>query len=140
MDAVDWLLNSDPSIRWQVMRDLTHEPADVVAAERAQVAKEGLGAVRLLALQGADGQWGGGTLFPKMLATTSSLMLLRDFGLDPESEEVGRARRPGPRAQPLGPRRTALLRGRSRALHQRQGGSADRRSSARTCRASSIGC
>ena len=90
MDAVDWLLDSDPAIRWQVMRDLTDEPADVVAAERARVAKEGWGA-RLLALQGADGQWGGGTLFPKMLATTSSLMLLRDFGLDPESEEARRA-------------------------------------------------
>jgi hypothetical protein len=90
MDAVDWLLNSDPSIRWQVMCDLTDEPADVVAAERARVAKEGWG-TRLLALQGADGQWGGGTLFPKMLATTSSLMLLRDLGLDPESEEARRA-------------------------------------------------
>ena len=36
MTVIDWLLDSDPSIRWQVMRDLTHEPADVVAAERAQ--------------------------------------------------------------------------------------------------------
>jgi hypothetical protein len=90
MTVVEWLLDSDPSIRWQVVRDLTDEPAKVVAAERARVAKEGWGA-RLLALQGADGQWGGGTLFPKMLATTSSLMLLRDFGLDPESEEARRA-------------------------------------------------
>ena len=90
MAVIDWLLDSDPSIRWQVMRDLTDEPADVVAAERARVAKEGWGA-RLLALQGADGQWGGGTLFPKMLATTSSLMLLRDFGLDPASAEARRA-------------------------------------------------
>src|SRR3989442_5485606 len=49
------------------------------------------GAARLLALQGADGQWAGGTLFPKQLATTSSLMLLRDLGLDPQSEEARRA-------------------------------------------------
>lgn len=90
MTAVEWLLDSDPAIRWQVMRDLTDAPAAVVAAERARVAREGWGA-RLLALQGADGQWGGGTLFPKMLATTSSLMLLRDFGLDPGSEEARRA-------------------------------------------------
>jgi len=49
MAVQDWLLDSDPSIRWQVMRDLTNEPADVVAAERAKVATEGCGA-RLLAL------------------------------------------------------------------------------------------
>jgi hypothetical protein len=57
MAVVEWLLDSDPSIRWQVMRDLTDEPAEVVAAERSRVAVEGWGA-RLLALQGADGQWG----------------------------------------------------------------------------------
>ena len=90
MTVLQWLLDSDPAIRWQVMRDLTGEPAEAVAAERARVAKEGWGA-RLLALQGADGNWAGGSLFPKMLATTSSLMLLHDFGLDPESEEARRA-------------------------------------------------
>ena len=58
MTVIDWLLDSDPAIRWQVMRDLTHEPADVVAAERARVATEGWGA-RLLALQAPDGRWGG---------------------------------------------------------------------------------
>ncbi|MBA2529973.1 MAG: helix-turn-helix transcriptional regulator [Euzebyales bacterium] len=57
MTVVDWLLDSDPSIRWQVMRDLTGEPAEAVAAERSRVATEGWGA-RLLALQGEDGQWG----------------------------------------------------------------------------------
>jgi hypothetical protein len=89
-DVVAWLLDSDPAIRWQVMRDLTHEPAEIVEAERARVATEGWGA-RLLGLQAADGQWAGGTLFPKQLATTHSLMLLRDFGLDPESDEARRA-------------------------------------------------
>ena len=56
MTVIDWLLDSDPSIRWQVMRDLTHEPADVIAAERSRVATEGWGA-RLLALQAPDGRW-----------------------------------------------------------------------------------
>jgi len=57
VNVKDWLLDSDPAIRWQVMRDLTDEPSEVVAAERAKIATEGWGA-RLLALQGADGQWG----------------------------------------------------------------------------------
>ncbi len=57
MTVIDWLLDSDPSIRWQVMRDLTHQNEDVVASERSRIATEGWGA-RLLALQGTDGQWG----------------------------------------------------------------------------------
>jgi hypothetical protein len=39
--VIRWLLDSDPSIRWQVMRDLIGAPADEVAAERARVAIEG---------------------------------------------------------------------------------------------------
>jgi hypothetical protein len=58
-----WLLDSDPAIRWQALRDLANAPAEVVAAERARVANEGCGA-RVLALQGEDGQWEGGALFP----------------------------------------------------------------------------
>jgi hypothetical protein len=47
--SIQWLLDSDPSIRCQVMRDLTDAPAEEIAAERARVATEGAGA-RLLAL------------------------------------------------------------------------------------------
>ena len=60
---IEWLLDSDPAIRWQVMRDLTDAPADAVAAERARVATEGWGA-RLLAARDPDGQWMGGACFP----------------------------------------------------------------------------
>lgn len=90
MTAVEWLLGSDPAIRWQVMRDLRDDPDRVVSAERARVATEGWGA-RLLALQGPDGQWGGGTYFPEGLGTTPTLLLLRDMGLDPASDEARRA-------------------------------------------------
>lgn len=63
MDVLDWLLDSDPALRWQVLRDLTDAPADQLPAERARVETEGWGA-RLLALQGEDGQWDGGTYYP----------------------------------------------------------------------------
>jgi len=56
VDVVEWLLDSDPAIRWQVMRDLIDAPDDEVAAERARVATEGWGA-RLLTLQRHDGHW-----------------------------------------------------------------------------------
>jgi hypothetical protein len=80
-----WLLDSDPSIRWQVLRDLANAPADEVASERARVTNEGLGA-QLLALQGADGQWGGTAWNRGWNSTMHVLMLLREMGLDPASD------------------------------------------------------
>ncbi|OLD02198.1 hypothetical protein AUG19_07395 [archaeon 13_1_20CM_2_54_9] len=90
LTVVEWLLDSDPSIRWQVMHDLTKEPGDVVAAERSKIAEKGWGA-RLLALQGPDGQWGGGACFPEWTSTMNTLSLLELMGLDPASDEVRRA-------------------------------------------------
>jgi len=90
MTLNDWLLDADPAIRWQVMRDLTHEPADVIAAERARIATEGWGA-RLLALQAPDGLWGGEPWSHDWKDTFHVLELLRRFGLDPASEGARRA-------------------------------------------------
>ena len=84
MTTIDWLLDADPSIRWQVMRDLTNAPADTVAAERARIATEGWGA-QLLALQAPDGLWGGAAWTPDWTNTFNALELLRWFGLDPGS-------------------------------------------------------
>lgn len=90
MDVVAWLLDSDPALRWQVLRDLTDAPAEDVAAERARVAREGWGA-ELLAAQDPDGRWSGGTFFPEWISTEATLRLLRVLGLDPRSEEARRA-------------------------------------------------
>jgi hypothetical protein len=90
MNVIDWLLDSDPAIRWQVMRDLTDAPAEEVAAERAKIATEGWGA-QLLAAQPPDGVWAGGAYFPEWTATTPTLQLLRAFGLDPKSPEARRS-------------------------------------------------
>jgi len=84
-----WLLDSDPAIRWQAMRDLTGAPADAVAAERARVAAEGWGA-RLLSLQAADGRWGGAAWNRGWTSTMHVLMLLRELGLDPTCEPARR--------------------------------------------------
>jgi hypothetical protein len=90
VNVVDWLLDSDPSVRWQVMRGLLDAPADEVAAERARVATEGAGA-RLLALQDADGRWGGAAWNRGWDSTMHVLSLLRELGLDPASAEARRA-------------------------------------------------
>jgi hypothetical protein len=92
---LEWLLDSDPAIRWQVLRDLTDTPADDVAAERRRVAGEGWGA-ELLAARDPDGRWMGGACFPgrgeppadgnqPWTATLPVLLDLYELGLDPDS-------------------------------------------------------
>ncbi len=84
---IDWLLDSDPSIRWQVMQDLIDAPANQIANQRARIATEGWGA-QLLARQGADGRWGGAAWNRGWDSTMHVLMLLREMGLDPASDEA----------------------------------------------------
>jgi hypothetical protein len=91
-------MESDPAVRWQVLRDLTDAPAATVSAQRGRIATEGWGA-RLLAKRGSDGQWAGGACFPgdfrgdfsqgqPWTSTFPTLTLLRDFGIDPDAEPV----------------------------------------------------
>lgn len=87
MPVIDWLLDSDPSIRWQVMRDLLDDP-DAAARERARMTHEGW-AARLLDLQGPDGHWGGAAFVPRAwISTNDTLQLLRELGADPASDRV----------------------------------------------------
>ena len=100
MRLIDWLLDSDPALRWQVLRDLADAPPEEVAAERARVEREGWGA-RLLALENADGLWDGGALFPAgytgaepgqpWTTTMHTLQTLQILGLDPASPPARRA-------------------------------------------------
>jgi hypothetical protein len=98
--AIDWLLDGDPAICWQVRQDLTDAPASEVAAQRARVEHEGWGA-RLLAVEDPDGLWAGGACFPvdyaggepgqPWTATMHTLQTLEILGLDPASESARRA-------------------------------------------------
>jgi len=91
-----WLLDSDPALRWQVMRDLIDETPDAIAAERARVATEGWGA-RLLARQSPAGKWSGAPRgwrddLPKehrdLLITLYSLSVLMDLGVEAGSKQA----------------------------------------------------
>lgn len=88
--VVRWLLDSDPAIRWQAMRDFTDEPDEVIASERAKISSQGWGA-RLLALQGQDGKWGDDVSAPKWESTLYTMLLLRSMGIEPASEQARRA-------------------------------------------------
>ena len=101
MTVMTWLLDADPAIRWQTLRDLTDATPDDVSAERARVAGDGWGG-QLLAARDADGQWAGGACFPAdfrgdfstgqpWTSTFPSLALLREFGVDPRDDRVREA-------------------------------------------------
>lgn len=98
--TIEWLMEGDPAIRWQVMRDVLDRPAEEVAAERARVATEGAGA-RLLEAADDDGLWAGGACFPAdyrggepgqpWTATINSLHTLVLLGLPPDHPRARRA-------------------------------------------------
>jgi hypothetical protein len=101
-EVINWLLESDASIQWQVMRDLLNAPESEWSSKRKKVELEGWGA-KLLSHQDNDGQWAGGAFFPRdsqaremkeisqpWTATSFSLSQLREFGLDPSSERAKR--------------------------------------------------
>jgi hypothetical protein len=81
VDTLDWLLDSDPSIRWQTTRDLTDASPETISAQRARIPREGIGAT-ILASQGSDGSWHRPNT-PDWLPTLFTLQLLRATGVDP---------------------------------------------------------
>src|SRR5213592_2479773 len=94
--VIQWLLDGDPAIRWQALRDLVGAADATVDRERRKVARDGWGA-RLLARQDPEGTWAGGLASdgglysPKWISTTYTMLMLRDFGLLPSTRQARRA-------------------------------------------------
>lgn len=87
--TLEWLLEGDASVRWQVLRDLTPGNDVEARAERGRIATSGWGE-RLLALQEPDGRWGGSLYSPKWTSTTYTLLLLHWLGLPHDNEQAKR--------------------------------------------------
>jgi hypothetical protein len=94
--TMEWLLEGDAAIRWQVLQDLAGAADGSVERERKKVSRTGWGA-RLLAKQKARGTWAGGRsggdglYSPKWTSTTYTMLLLRDMGLPPGSKKTRKA-------------------------------------------------
>ncbi len=86
-DTLEWLLSSDPCVRWQVLRDLLGEKPAVYQKERNKIPGEGWGK-RLLSHQDPAGRWGAGLYSPKWISTTYTLLALRRLGLPPENQQA----------------------------------------------------
>ena len=101
--AIDWLLASDPAIRWQVLRDLLDAPEPHWRAERAKVQTQGWGPgscrtrtptgsapAAPSCRRGSPGsEWE--QVGQPWTATTHVLTQLREFGLDPAADRVRRS-------------------------------------------------
>jgi hypothetical protein len=98
---IQWLLDGDPAIRWQALRDLVGADERTVGREQRKVARDGWGA-RLLAKQDPGGTWArrqsgsgtmsdGGLYTPKWISTTYTMLLLRDFGLAADNRQARKA-------------------------------------------------
>ena len=88
--VINWLLKSDPAIRWQTMRDLLKYDLKTIWHEREKIAKYGWGA-KLLSYQDLSGLWGGGLYSPKWISTTYTMLLLRRLGLIPANAQAKKA-------------------------------------------------
>lgn len=88
--AIQWLLEGDPAIRWQALRDLVGAAERTIERERRNVSRNGWGA-RLLAKQDPEGTWAGGLYSPKWTSTTYTMLMLRDLGLTPSNQQARRA-------------------------------------------------
>lgn len=74
---IEWLLDSDVSIQYQVTRDLLKKED---SALRQKIDKEGWGA-KLLSLQNDNGHWGSGFYQPKWTSTHYTLLDLKNLNI-----------------------------------------------------------
>jgi hypothetical protein len=94
--TIQWLLDGDPAVRWQTLRDLVGAAERTVRREQRRVARDGWGA-RLLAKQDAGGTWArgqspnDGLYSPKWISTTYTMLTLRDFGLPANNRQARKA-------------------------------------------------
>ncbi len=77
---INWLLNGDPSISFQVKRDLLKSSSKEIITEQNKISIKGWGN-KLLAKQDPEGTWAKGLYSPKWISTTYTLLILRRLGL-----------------------------------------------------------
>jgi hypothetical protein len=91
-EVIDWLLAGDVAIAWQTQRDLLDAPAAVWQPLQQRTLSEGWGA-QLLALQEADGGWGGGVYSPKWTSATYTMLTFCDIGAPSDCAQLQRGAR-----------------------------------------------
>lgn len=81
---IDWLLEGDPSIRYQTFRDLLGSDKTEL---QARIAAEGWG-MQILAKRRSNGHWGDRFYQPKWISSHYTLLDLRNLNLPPDNRLV----------------------------------------------------
>jgi hypothetical protein len=81
--VLDWLMEGDSVIRWQVMRDLADEPEGAWLAEQLRIPESGWGARFLEALR-PDGTWPPG----RWTDTVRTLLVVMDCGMPADQPQI----------------------------------------------------
>lgn len=82
-NIINWLLEGDPAVRYQTMRDLTDAKPDEVKRERNRIEKEGWG-FAFLERAKPEGGWGLQYYQPKWISTHYTLLDLKNLGINPD--------------------------------------------------------
>lgn len=86
---VYWLLEGDPSLKYQVHRDLLGTCEEQLVEKQSIIEREGWGK-KLLSEQDEDGIWGGGLYSPKWISSTYTLLLLKRLCLSRDNQQAKR--------------------------------------------------
>jgi hypothetical protein len=84
---IKWLMEGDPSIRWQVLRDLADADPREIENEREKILKAGWGK-KLLSYQMPSGLWADSLYSRKWISTTYTMLLLKILGLSPKNAQA----------------------------------------------------
>jgi len=76
---IEWLLQGDPSIRYQTLRDLSNADINMVHAERERILHEGWGR-QYMDLQEENGTWSNALYSPKWTSTFYTMLVLKRLG------------------------------------------------------------
>ncbi|HLP15689.1 MAG TPA: hypothetical protein VK470_05490 [Bacteroidota bacterium] len=81
---INWLLDGDVAIQYQVYRDLLHSDKRRL---QDRIAREGWGA-RFLSFRHDDGHWGGGFYVHKWISTHYTLLDLKNLSIAPRQKDI----------------------------------------------------
>src|SRR6056297_203510 len=86
-DLIDWLLKGDPSIKYQVHRDLFNTDKKQLEILQKNISKSGW-VHDLLQKQADNWIWGNGLYSPKWISSTYTLLLLKRLSLSQDNKNA----------------------------------------------------
>lgn len=88
-ELIQWLMQGDKSIQYQVMRDLLETSEEELQEFQASLTEEGYIHDYLSMRDNETGMWGGGMYSPKWISTHYTLLELKNLCISPSNQAYG---------------------------------------------------